>query len=141
MFDADLTRRAKENAENPFMEGVKTFSVRFEASANGKASNMIETFRKEVLNAFSKVHDKNCCACNVKLEIVLHTPDTLFDFSNFVATQCALRSALEDMGMKHPGITVRHVKAKAGSFVEVEGMFKDVSPFDLYRTEAQLNDE
>ncbi len=137
----DLAKVAHHNDSKPFKEGVKSFSVRFEASANGKASNMIETFRKEVLNAFSKVHDKNCCACNMKLEIVLRTPDTMFDFSNFGATQRTLHTALESMGMKHPGITVRHVKAKTATFVEVEGTFKDVSPLDLYRTEAQLNDE
>lgn len=136
----DLARVAHHNDSKPFKEGVKSFSVRFDSHLNGKRSNMIETFRKEVLNAFTKVHDKNCCACNVKLEIVLHTPDTLFDFSNFGATQRALRSALESMGMKHPGITVSHVKAKAGSFVEVEGSFKDVSPLDLYRTEPMFND-
>ena len=137
----DLTRIAQHNDSKPFKKGLKSFSVRFEASANGKASNMISEFTKHVSRAFSTVHDKGCCACNTKLEIVLHSHDTLFDFSHFGATQRALHAALESMGMKHPGITVRHVKAKTASFIEVEGTFKDVSSLELYRTEAQLNDE
>lgn len=136
----DLAKIAHHNDSKPFEEGVKSFSVRFEASANGKASNMISEFKKHVSRAFLAVHDPNCFACNTKLEIVLHTYDTLFDFSNFGATQCALHTALEFMGMKHPGITVRHVKAKSASFVEVEGTFKDVSPLDLYRTEPMFHD-
>lgn len=136
----DLARVAHHNDSKPFKEGVKSFSVRFEASANGKASNMIEEFKRHVSRAFSTVHDQSCFACNAKIEIVLHTYDTLFDFSNFGATQCALRSALEDMGMKHPGITVSHVKAKSATFVEVEGTFRDVSPLDLYRTEPIFHD-
>lgn len=137
----DLARVAHHNDSKPFKEGVKSFSVRFEASANGKASNMISEFTKHVSRAFSEVHDKGCCACNSKIKIVLHTPDTLFDFSHFGATQRALHTVLESMGMKHPGITVRHVKAKTATFVDVEGTFKDVSPLELYRTEAQHHDE
>ncbi len=136
----DLAKVAHHNDSKPFKEGVKSFSVRFEASANGKASNMISEFTKHVSRAFSEVHDKGCCACNTKIEIVLHTYDTLFDFSNFGATQRALHTALESMGMQHPGITVRHVKAKTATFVEVEGTFKDISPLDLYRTEAMFHD-
>ena len=145
MLFKDFSETAKNNAAKAVRKVTtnvpKRFSVRFEASANGKASNMIEEFKRHVSRAFLAVHDQNCFACNAKLEIVLHTYDTLFDFSNFGATQRALRTTLEAMGMKHPGITVSHVKAKTGSFVEVEGTFKDVSPLELYRTEAQLHDE
>lgn len=137
----DLAKVAQHNDSKPFKEGLKSFSVRFEASANGKASNMISEFTKHVSRAFTAVHDKGCYACNSKIEIVLRTPDKLFDFSHFGATQRALHTALESIGMKHPGITVRHVKAKTASFIEVEGTFKDVSPLDLYRTETQHRDE
>lgn len=145
MLFKDFSETAKNNAAKAVRKVTtnvpKRFSVRFEASANGKASNLISEFTKHVSRAFTAVHDKGCYACNSKIEIVLHTPDTLFDFSHFGATQRALHTALESMGMKHPGITVSHVKAKTGSFVEVEGTFKDVSPLELYRTEAQLHDE
>lgn len=136
----DLARVAQHNDSKPFKEGLKSFSVRFDSHLNGKRSNMIETFRKEVLNAFTKVHDKNCCACNVKLEIVLHTPDTMFDFSNFGPTQRSLHESVSYMGMKLPGFTVRHEKSDGETFVEVVGTFRDVSPLDLYRTEPIFHD-
>lgn len=136
----DLAKIAHHNDSKPFKEGVKSFSVRFEASANGKASNMISEFKKHVSRAFLAVHDQNCFARNMKLEIVLHTPDTMFDFSNFGPTQRSLHESVSFMGIKHPGITVRHEKSDGETFVEVEGTFKDVSPLDLYRTEPMFHD-
>ncbi len=137
----DLKSGVKGRVDKLFAEGRKTFSVRLDISPNAKTPKLVETFKKEVSRSFMQVHDKACFAVNSKVEIVLHSYATMFNLGDFDSNLRHFRIVLESLGMKTPGISIRHEQSKKDLFIEVEGSFKDVSPLDLYRTEAQLNDE
>lgn len=135
MFDADLTRRAKENAEKPFKEGEKTFSVTLKVSPSDKPQVVREKFRYEVLRVFNTVHDKACYAVNSKVSLTLYTPDTMFDFNKFSAHTYEIKKALDAIGLKRAGLIERHIKSVVAR-IDVEVSFKDVSPLDIYRTKG-----
>lgn len=136
MFDADLTRRAKENAEKPFKEGVKTFSVRLNVSPNGKSSKVEEEFRKCVSRLFKQHRDQRLVVKNATVEIDLHSFDTMFDFTNTHLNSYFFRKLLEDIGFEKMGIVIRHVKDKE-VFINVECRFTEASPLDFLYQEGE----
>lgn len=116
-----------------------SFEVRLEVSPNSKGLTIEKEFTKVFGQAFRKVHKRGMIPCNTKVTLELHSRDTLFDLGSWETHRHMIRSAIEKIGMKRPGLSISHWHDE-DCFILVTCTYRAMSPLELFKTEGGYDD-
>lgn len=109
---------------------VKKFHCVANVSPNTNGAKVADACSKAVEAELRKLRDKQLKMKNLFLNLNLFSYDTLYNSGEFLLKSYEIRKAIELKGYPSPIISTRHTKSEKGLYIEIDGSFEEVMPWE-----------
>ena len=111
-------------------DSVKKFHCIADVSPNTNGAKVADACEKAVEAELRKLHDRQLKMRNLFLDLTLWSYDTLYNSGEFLAKSYEIRKAIERRGYPSPVISTRHKKSEKDLYIEIDGSFEEVMPWE-----------